>query len=287
LVFFYAFVLRILRITPCVKVTIRFEMNIKQFWTSILPMALVAVMTLLGCASCGDKKDNPVEPPPPPNHPQILVTPMSYDFGLVEIGLESGATFNIRNTGQVTLTVDSMKLDAGPFRLEGSVHFSLSANQSVERVVHFEPSEADSFTSTLGIYSNDPDVPVVHISLCGRSAADHFPDPVITGTNESVIINSIIGLQVIDGTEAACMSTAGAVYGKEKLNPADQHWGLALWGDDTTTPVRDGFLEGDTLCFMLWDPAGRREIAPEVTVVLGGELRYTTNGLLVLRFEVR
>lgn len=116
----------------------------------------------------------------------------------------------------------------------------------------------------------------------GNPALDelqHFPAPVNTGSNMSVLIRQISGVDLIDGAEIACVTLSDLVAGAVAIDISEDMWGFPVWGDDTNSDERDGFLEQEALRFLYWDPETNweREMAVEVTE---GDLVYTVNSFL-------
>ncbi len=248
--------------------------------------SVVAIMMVLCTASCGDDDNDPVGPDTPA--PSISAGSLQVDFGSIQIENERTAGVQIENLGDADLQIDSVLLnnDRGCFEYISSASYTLQAEGSVELIVAFTPSDTGAFNASLQIHSNDPNKPLFSITFTGRGILDHFPEPKNTGLNMSVIINEITGLTVVAGTEIACYTPDSLLAGKESLDPSDSNWGIALWGDDSTTDEVDGFMIDQALRFVVWDQANRREVNPVVTVLQGSGLTYITNGFLVISLSV-
>ncbi len=101
--------------------------------------------------------------------PDIELPVTSVDFGLTAVGDTAHFPFTILNTGDDTLRIDSMSIDADLFSLN-SVSFPLLIPGGSQTVVDlmFTPDTIGLFQGNLQIYSNDPDEPVVTVLLTGQ-----------------------------------------------------------------------------------------------------------------------
>jgi len=108
--------------------------------------------------------------------PDIDVTPTLLQFGQVAIGSSSAMTATISNVGDVDLELDTLSIS-------GTTEYSLTvdpsgtvlapaASTSVE--VTYAPVDVGADGATLSIPSNDPDEPVVYVTLNG--ADEPLPD---------------------------------------------------------------------------------------------------------------
>ncbi|MGI6599354.1 MAG: choice-of-anchor D domain-containing protein [Kiritimatiellia bacterium] len=130
--------------------------------------------------------------------PNIVVTPLSMDYGNVETDRTDVATFWVQNTGgdNVPLTVSSLKLGG-----TNPTNFSLSASslgvinygQSNSFTVRFMPHAVQSFSATLYVTNSSGTSPVV-IPLTGIGT-------VSSGTNLPAVDGYQVGVtnQVTDG----------------------------------------------------------------------------------------
>ena len=102
--------------------------------------------------------------------PDIEVTPLTVDFGLVDVGVPTTDSVTVTNVGTGDLTVDM------PI-LTGSTDFSMSAAQfptviapgSSELImVTYTPTDFLADTGEIAIDSDDPDEPTVTVELLGE-----------------------------------------------------------------------------------------------------------------------
>ncbi len=103
----------------------------------------------------------------------ISVSPVSYDFGNINVGSSSSAqTFIVSNTGQTNLYIKTITITGSnptEFRIQNdncsgkSVY--PSSNCTVQAI--FSPTSAGSKSANLSIPSNDPDTPTLNVPLSG------------------------------------------------------------------------------------------------------------------------
>lgn len=113
----------------------------------------------------------------------------------------------------------------------------------------------------------------------------HFNEPLNTGSNMSVLIMQIDGIDVVVGAELACFTPTNCLAGVWLLEgPAP--WGGPVWGDDDETEEIDGFQHGEPLRFVYWDPARDWELDVTPHLLEPGELRYATDDFIVIGLTV-
>ncbi|MBT3232940.1 MAG: choice-of-anchor D domain-containing protein [Calditrichaeota bacterium] len=109
--------------------------------------------------------------------------------------------------------------------------------------------------------------------LCrgGRSVA--------TGQNMSVLITRI---KSDVGNLIGAFSAEGNLVGAGIID-SDGRCGIAVWGDDKSTDVKDGLAEGESFELRYWDTASVKEIEFEVKAIQAGNgLVYRTNSFTVI-----
>jgi hypothetical protein len=105
--------------------------------------------------------------------PAISVSPLSWDFGAVNVGTESlPLVVTVANTGCANLSVGTLYLsgsDVDPFRIQNDDCSEQAISPGGSRTVEvvFRPTSVGTKSATLVIPSNDPDRPEVHVSLTG------------------------------------------------------------------------------------------------------------------------
>ncbi|NUO79068.1 choice-of-anchor D domain-containing protein [candidate division KSB1 bacterium] len=106
---------------------------------------------------------------PPPPAPEIDVTPLSVNFGSVQVGQFADQNVTINNTGNATLTVTALNVTNGVFALVGppSLPLNIPASGNQVLTVRFAPTAAGAQNGNLAIVNNDADESTVNVSLSG------------------------------------------------------------------------------------------------------------------------
>lgn len=97
-------------------------------------------------------------------------------------------------------------------------------------------------------------------------------------------INPVIGTKSLQSGDAIGVffqsgsSLLCAGYG---FWQSGQNLALTAWGDNSQTPVKDGFAEGELIRYKIWDAAGQKEYDAQVTYRTGGTT-FTNNGIYEL-----
>ena len=106
--------------------------------------------------------------------------------------------------------------------------------------------------------------------------AGHYASPEPTGANMSVLIADC-GSRIGELGEIGVFTKDGLCVGAASFRNLESEIriGLAVWGDDPTTPEIDGALEGERLDFRLWDGQAGTPILLKWTE---GEGVYRTDG---------
>ena len=116
----------------------------------------------------------------------------------------------------------------------------------------------------------------------------HFPIPVITDDNMCILSmeTSIGGELCENGDEVAAFDPDGVCAGlwifQEGGEPGVA--GIALWRDDPSTDVDEGFEAGDLPVFRIWDASHEMELITEVEVV-EGDIVWESNGFAVVNLR--
>ncbi len=107
--------------------------------------------------------------------PDIVVSPVSHDFGSIVLGNTSAQTFQVLNLGTVDLNVSATTLegiDASSFQFTtGQGAFVLPSGVSRNIEVQFAPASSGTKTGALRLVSDDPDVAQLDIPLFGTALA--------------------------------------------------------------------------------------------------------------------
>lgn len=100
--------------------------------------------------------------------PDMMVTPLSYDFGNVKLKKSKSASFKAQNNGKANLTIAALIVgpDASMFTLAGGNKTIKPGKSSIIKVT-FKPTSTGSKQAALRITSDDPDTPLADIPLNG------------------------------------------------------------------------------------------------------------------------
>jgi len=120
--------------------------------------------------------------------PDIDLSETLIDYGAVFIGAAVPHTITIANDGTDVLIVSGIVSSHGDYTVDVT-NFALAPGVSRDVVVTFAPTTVAPITGSLSITSNDPDEPVIEISLSGEGLAP----PVIAVTPESLDENLFTG----------------------------------------------------------------------------------------------
>ena len=106
--------------------------------------------------------------------PDIAVAGDTLDFGAVAIGSQKPAAIQIRNLGELNLTVTSFIVSSSRFTVAAR-QLALACKQDSSVTIIFAPDLMGILTATLTIQSNDPDEAAVKIFLRGHGTKSVEP----------------------------------------------------------------------------------------------------------------
>jgi hypothetical protein len=114
----------------------------------------------------------------------------------------------------------------------------------------------------------------------------HWIQPVKTGANMSVLITSIEGLNVEEGSQLIALNYLNKPVGSGFVH--NGKCGLAVWGDDPETEQIDGLVDGEAFDLRLWEIGKEFETELEVvSIELGDGLKYSDDNFVVLDMRTR
>ncbi len=100
---------------------------------------------------------------------------------------------------------------------------------------------------------NVPEEEILEYFESAYSLPQHFIAPPPTGRNMSIMVSTDNpNLMMSKGNELGAFRTDGKCVGSTVLDGKIRA-GIAIWGDDLTTPVVEGALEGESIVFRIWD----------------------------------
>ncbi|HUT03558.1 MAG TPA: choice-of-anchor D domain-containing protein, partial [bacterium] len=132
----------------------------------------------IGVDNAGNVERGPLEPDCQTiyalNEPDISVSPMSIDFGTLPpaLGRTVTAYIEVSNVGLLPLNISDILIDTmipAFTSTAGAMTIAAGASQLID--VSFSPPGLGQFNATLAITSNDPDEPLVEVTLTGQGAA--------------------------------------------------------------------------------------------------------------------
>ncbi|GEM_PF-1770301 len=98
--------------------------------------------------------------------PEIVVSKSAIDFGALFIGLDSVDFITVHNNGTDSLKVSDITVSNADYSLS-TTSFTIAPKDSMKVSVSYVPSAAEDDSSTMTLFTNDPDDPEVAISLIG------------------------------------------------------------------------------------------------------------------------
>ncbi len=114
-----------------------------------------------------------------------------------------------------------------------------------------------------------------------KYAGGPWDQPANTGENMSVLIREINGYLPSEGDRAAALNTDGDIVGLGSCCAGK--FGLAVWGDDPTTDVKDGLADGEAFELELWSAIENRILPLTATnFETGAGLTYETDAFTAL-----
>jgi PKD repeat protein len=85
---------------------------------------------------------------------QLVVSPLSLNFGTLVVGTNSQLSFTLTNSGGVTLSNGVATVSGGPFTILSGTPFTLLASETTNLTVRFAPTNSGSFSNVVVITSS-------------------------------------------------------------------------------------------------------------------------------------
>jgi hypothetical protein len=113
---------------------------------------------------------------------------------------------------------------------------------------------------------------------------NHFTFPANTGKNSSLLIPAesiplVKGESIAVGDEVGVFTASGFCAGAGVWN--GNNLAITVWGDNSNTPVMDGFQEEEEYAFRIWD-SSTEETWPAIAQYSEGSGTYHTDGISIL-----
>jgi hypothetical protein len=136
-------------------------------------------------------------------------------------------------------------------------------------VLHYSPEQEQQAAVTLPV-----------------EVEQHWTSPVRTGSNMSVLVESVAGFEASSGDQLAAFNTEGVLVGVGRFTE-DGMGGVAVWGDDASTEEVEGMLEGESFTLRMWDVDTESDLSVSVLDVQRDDdqsgVTYKTNSFLVVK----
>jgi len=163
-------------------------------------------------------------------NPQIAIAESSYDFGDVSTGSYLDWDCIINNIGDAPLTIDELTFNSNYFSfISANLPITVQPEESGIVTIRFAPTSTIYYQDELSIHSNDPDSPVVTVSLEGTGvAAGDFGD--LTAEIKNVFLEMNYGtinestaleeadISIYDGNELIAGAVQTNASGEATLN---------------------------------------------------------------------
>ncbi len=120
------------------------------------------------------------------NTPDITVTPMSVNFGSINVGSTSATrTVTVSNNGTANLIIGNLTINNNQFAItSGNISGqTLGPSASANITLTFAPGSTGTHSANLTIPSNDPDENPVNVPLSGSGTTSPQPPPHFTGSS--------------------------------------------------------------------------------------------------------
>ena len=103
--------------------------------------------------------------------PNLLVNPLSENFGAVPLGQTSDRYFEILNNGNQNLNITSIAFSNGAFSNQSNDNFTISPGNSYSLQIRFTAITKGDYNAIMTINSNDPDASNTQIALTANAFA--------------------------------------------------------------------------------------------------------------------
>jgi len=184
--------------------------------------------------------------------PRLALAERAFDFGTVERGSKVEHTFALPNRGDGVLLIDHVKSSCGCTVAVVSAHEIPSATDARVTVTVDTAHMAGRVTKIVTVYTNDPDNPVLPLTMTGQVAADLLitPTPLYLGhvrrgdrtRHEVVVVPGRAGTTfAVTGVDSPARSSTPS----SSRAPTDRASGS--WWTSTRTPRSAGSAR-NSLC---------------------------------------
>jgi hypothetical protein len=182
--------------------------------------------------------------------PDISVSPVSFDFGNVNVGSTSAPqTFTISNTGDADLEIGTISI-TGTDASEFCIQNDNCSGQTVAPLgsctfdVVFSPTSGAEKSANLEIPSNDPDTPMLNVPLSGTAVVDTTP-PTVSSTSPAngvtdVAVDTVVAATFSEAMDSSTITTATFTVSGSNIS------GTVTYSGTTATFTPSADLDYDT-----------------------------------------
>ncbi len=101
-------------------------------------------------------------------HSPRLQASSSLSFGNIPVTMSSTVSYEIRNDGEIPLTINKVAFLSEGFEIENELPLSIVPGGSASLSVRYTPSKEGSFKISMQVYSNDPQQCMTTVSVSGN-----------------------------------------------------------------------------------------------------------------------
>lgn len=203
------------------------------------------------------------------DYPDIDLGAESYDFGPVAVGDDVTWQVSVTNVGTAELTLTDGTSDNEAFTVDEPTDLTLDPDQQIMLTIHFSPGSVGLSTGTISISSNDPDEPVVEVTVSGEGVetAAHFIPVEPTGLPYAIVVqNAILDEEDLASDDEIAVFDGEICVGSLVLD-GDWPASITAWQADASQELA-GFTPGNMISFRIWSSTGEQEwsAVPEYSV---------------------
>ncbi len=226
--------------------------------------------------------------------PEIMLGAPNHFFGAIPLNVDATYSLRINNVGGGLMRLSNVVV-------EGSNAFTtnwpgnprnINANEFFDVMVTYHPAQVGTHQANLIITSDDPNNGEVRFMVEGDGVneASHFHHRITDGNHSLLIDEAILTMPgdreapLAAGDEIALFTESGLCAGHTVIDEAGAV-GIAAWGDDRGTPVRDGFVDGEAFTWLVWDGSTRQELEGVPTYSEGPEVFQAQARTVLSRLE--
>ena len=223
--------------------------------------------------------------------PDIASSAAMLDFGLVQLTATRSETLTVSNRGTERLNVSGVTIDPADYAASGAA-FALDPGQSMSLPVTFRPSALGGIAGALEIHSDDPDQPLLTVTLTGTGSTG--PDAVIAPSLLEDVLGpaethtATVRLENHGGApltwSAAAFSLSSGAPDTSLAQPSLPS-ALAMLDErafyvTSPLPSRFEFTEGDSGSSILEGGAGMFAVGNQISTNLASNLPYSDDRIV-------